>query len=274
LSRVSGRGATINLIQIKGLATNWRGVHAVWQAHVLRRINCCAGNVGEVASGLAHLLGGRHCRTPDMDKSDDMQAPGTRLRLEAERSLLVDPQRDEHYFVVLDGLVVIETASIDERRRIADFLFPGDAISSGALRGLPVIRLRGIEPSTLVRHTLSGWLSGVPIRERVITLEAMAARAHFAGLLTRLQDIDARVASFLLLLATRKGMAAKQGTELDLVVTREDVAAYIAVNPDTLSRSYSRLKALGLIGSPPRHRIPSTALARLAAMTPLAAMIR
>jgi CRP/FNR family transcriptional regulator len=85
-------------------------------------------------------------------------------------------------------------------------------------------------------------------------------------------DADQRLAS-LLLSYYRRRQTDDAGSIVELAIAREDVASYLHINPDTLSRCYSRLRELGVVGRGHRQRLVIRDPARLASLTPLAALI-
>ncbi len=84
-------------------------------------------------------------------------------------------------------------------------------------------------------------------------------------------DCQQRVATFLLELALRIGVAAPcGGIEFEMPLSRTDMADYLGLNADTLSRTMSRMRASGLLSHPDRRRALIRDLAALAARTPAA----
>ena len=55
-------------------------------------------------------------------------------------------------------------------------------------------------------------------------------------------------------LALRTGVSLPSGVAFELPFNRKDIADYLGLNPDTLSRIMSRLKTAGLIGHSERNR--------------------
>jgi CRP-like cAMP-binding protein len=98
-------------------------------------------------------------------------------------------------------------------------------------------------------------------------------RTGLCGIIAGLSDIDARVASFLAAYAIRSGRAetAHAGTEIPLA--REDVADHLLVNPDTLSRAYTRLRDLGVLGRSASSRPLILNWEGLLARTPIADLL-
>ncbi len=62
-----------------------------------------------------------------------------------------------------------------------------------------------------------------------------------------------RIARFLLDMRTRLCMASEVEYELTLPMSREDIANYLAITPETLSRLFAKLERNGLIDADRRH---------------------
>jgi CRP-like cAMP-binding protein len=82
-------------------------------------------------------------------------------------------------------------------------------------------------------------------------------------------DCEQRVATLLVELALRTGASSAQGVAFDLPFNRGDIAAYLGLNPDTLSRIMSRFRGV-LFSHADRSRIVVRDFAALAARTPAA----
>ena len=98
----------------------------------------------------------------------------------------------------------------------------------------------------------------------------MARQAIHAATLGQF-DCEQRVATLLVELALRTGVSsASGGVAFELPFNRTDIADYLGLNPDTLSRIMSRLKAAGLIGHTERNRAVVRDFPALAARSPAA----
>ncbi len=64
-----------------------------------------------------------------------------------------------------------------------------------------------------------------------------------------------RVASFLLMMAEREGRAGRRTDRIELAMTRSDIADFLGLTTETVSRTLSQLKQDGMIGIVGRGRV-------------------
>ena len=85
-------------------------------------------------------------------------------------------------------------------------------------------------------------------------------------------DSSQRLVTFLVELATQIGVPASEGRVVfEMPLSRGEVAEYLGLNADTLSRIMSRLRSQGLLTQPDRHTIFVRDLEALAALSPASA---
>lgn len=209
-----------------------------------------------------------------MTAINEALAAETAISLTRNRSHVLTADGGRFVFTVNRGLVAVEVQVSHTRRRVMDFLLAGDVLTTGMLRGFGTVRLRAIDEASLVRQPWSVWAAGSAAPALMPCLEASALRAHVANAIIGLSDVDARVASFFLALATRQNDTANGDLSFELTMPREDVADYILVNPDTLSRSYSRLREMEILGRNARNHLTILNWNRLEELSPLADLIR
>jgi CRP-like cAMP-binding protein len=96
----------------------------------------------------------------------------------------------------------------------------------------------------------------------------MARRAIHVAAVGRF-DCQQKVATFLLELALRTGTPSPGGgLVFDMPLSRTDVADYLGLNADTLSRTMSRLRSSGVLNHTERNRAVLRDLRALAALSP------
>ena len=156
----------------------------------------------------------------------------------------------EHWYCILSGAARKCSLTTDGRRRIIDFLLPGDFFGFRA-RHLEFFAAEAITGGTVVarypRHSLeiaadSDPLLGRHIRE--ITFEAIArsqARLLILGGVTALDKVGA----FLIEMTDRSFDRTDQTVVLPM--SRYDIADYLAVSVETVSRALTEFKKCGAI---------------------------
>lgn len=187
-------------------------------------------------------------------------APGATFVDEGEPAL--------HVFTVSDGIVKLFKLLADGRRQIVGFLVAGDVF--GFTPGDKyTVSAEAVSPVTLCRfprRQLERAFAEFPGVERqlldAVTRELAAAQDQMV-LLGR-KTAHERLASFLLSLARRQG---HDDDTVDLPMTRTDIADYLGLTMETVSRVFTVLKGSGCIaanGSGKVHILDADALAELA----------
>jgi CRP/FNR family transcriptional regulator len=158
-------------------------------------------------------------------------------------------------FVVVEGLVKVFKLAPDGRERVLNVFRPGDAFAEAALfgDGLYPACAQALAPGLLVtlpRAPLLGLLRAEP----EICLRIMASLSVKLKVLTQrlevtsFQGVAARLASYLLAERRDQGRAL-----LRLPLPKKDLAAYLAMSPETLSRLLAALRASGTVHLRGRH---------------------
>lgn len=179
-------------------------------------------------------------------------------------------------YIVRSGVLMLEINLSGAERQIAALLFPGDMLRAsfappGAAASL--IAASASEVWRLRSSVLDSLAAAEPaVRTYLdrITAERMARQALHATLLGQF-DCEQKLATHLVELALRMGIwRPSGGVAFDLPLSRKDIAHYLGLNPDTLSRVMSRFKANQLIKQSDRTRTLVPDFAMLAARTPAA----
>jgi CRP/FNR family transcriptional regulator len=179
-----------------------------------------------------------------------LEQRATRVRTR-RRQYLAAAGVPEAVYVVRSGLLVLQTLAPDQRRRLLTLYYPGDIFAPAVAPSLPGTVLSALAASDV-------WRLPAPAFEALLA-EDPALTRHVCR---RLADQHARavlhtaivggltgeemVASFLIELALRLGAPRAAGIAFEMPLSRTEMADYLALNADTLSRIMSRLKARGL----------------------------
>ncbi|MHB8780570.1 MAG: Crp/Fnr family transcriptional regulator [Candidatus Geothermincolia bacterium] len=175
-------------------------------------------------------------------------------------------------FVVEQGTVKLLKQSEDGREIILDIAIPGDLFGEVALfDGKPYAEtaqvLEDAVVLTLERSDFFSFLRKNPD----ITLEIIT---ELGGMLRRYQDtiralaaerVEWRIARILVNLAKRAGIAASDTLEINVPITRKDIADMAGTTVETAIRVISNFKRLGILDTQ-RRKIVVTDMKRLEAM--------
>jgi CRP/FNR family transcriptional regulator len=156
-----------------------------------------------------------------------------------------------HIYKVEAGHVCIYRLLADGRRQVVDFAFPGDFIGLGAngqhgmnaqatektrLRCLAVSELRNIVD---VNPELGMELYEAIACELVATRELLMSVSH--------RTAQERIAGFLLALSQRNSRRGEDPATIVLPMTRTDIADFLGLTIETVSRTFSKFRAQGVI---------------------------
>ena len=164
----------------------------------------------------------------------------------------------DHVYSVSGGAVKLYKLMSDGRRQIIGFLFSGDMFGLG-LDGGYVYTAETVTPTQLCRFThrkLDSLMSEIPRLERKlfsVTVKDLVAAQEQMLLLGR-KTAKEKVATFLLRLSRRAVLQGHSSSPIALPMSRADIADYLGLTIETVSRTFTQLKKEGIIGLPdPGH---------------------
>ena len=196
--------------------------------------------------------------------------------LQTRRGQAIGLARDSDLaFIVRSGVLMLRMTLPGSARQVAALLFPGDLIQSGFVPPYAEAMLVAAAAGEILRMRFSVVETLAAGDQAILRYlnEAVASRmrrqAIHAATLGQL-DCEQRVATLLVELALRTGAKSQQGVTFDLPFRRKDIADYLGLNPDTLSRIMSRFRAAPFFSHTDRNRIVVRDFAALAERTPAA----
>ena len=182
---------------------------------------------------------------------------GAECRFARGETLFSEGDVADHHYRILSGAVRLFRMTSDGRRQITGFRLPGEIlgfewgddceVTAEAASDVVAIRCSRVGFSRAIDEQSQ-------VRNRVIDLlrhELCAAQAHL--MILGRQSAEERVVSFLIDFAKR--CHAGDGTPFDLYVTREDMADYLGLTFETVSRTLSGLKRDGYIELPEARQV-------------------
>ena len=154
--------------------------------------------------------------------------------------------------LVLEGLLVLECIPTAHRRRILKLFYPGNIVRTCKVPKLEGLKLVAVTPVRLLQ------MKWPKFEEAIRTEKTISDHFHQQlvdqGSRTTLHESgfgvltgEERVTALLVEFALRLGRPTNGGVSFDIPLTRSEMADYLALNPDTMSRIMSRMKARGLV---------------------------
>lgn len=173
-------------------------------------------------------------------------------------------------FEVVDGVLRIAKIMGDGRRVITGFAHPGDLVGI-SLRDRYLYSAEAVVPARVRRLPRRRFQEAVDrspeLRPELFArlCDEMAAAQEQMMLLAR-KSAEERVASFVLRIAERSAGRLVPGMTIDLPMNRIDMADYLGLTIETVSRTMTKLSARRVIANAGRHGVVVLDPERLAAL--------
>jgi CRP/FNR family transcriptional regulator len=192
------------------------------------------------------------CRALDAPTLAGMRALGTMQRLQPGQSVFHEGDPARRVFMVSHGALKLYTLLADGRRQVTGFMFPGDflGISVDEEYAFTVEALEATELWWFSRESFDQFLATHPQVERELYRLAAheLAEAQRQMVLLGRKAADERLASFFLSLLERvERVSGEPGNAFDLPMSRIDIADYLGLTKETVSRMLAHLRDRKLI---------------------------
>jgi CRP/FNR family transcriptional regulator len=171
---------------------------------------------------------------------------------------------------LVEGTIRLYKLLSDGRRQIIGFAIPGDFLGLSS-RGRYAYSAEAVSDAALCRFKrsdLQRLFSRFPAMERRVLSMAndeLAAAQDQMLLLGRKTPME-KVASFLLALTKRLERVGRKSDQLTLPMNRADIADFLGLTVETVSRTFSRMRGGGIIGLPSPDQVQLLDTCRLAAL--------
>lgn len=205
-----------------------------------------------------------------------LDAHAASLSVRRGQTIALTIDGSEAVFFVRSGALMLHLTLPGDLRQVVTVLYPGDVFRSASAPPDAGARLSAVSAGEILRLRQSSFAALAEDDGALALYFAEASARQTARQALHLAavgrfDCEQRVATFLLELALRTGTRVPGGGfAFELPLTRTDMADYLGLNADTLSRTMSRLRSSGLVSHPERHRAIVRDLATLAALSPAA----
>ena len=195
------------------------------------------------------------------------------INVSAGSSFIEEGAPAAHFFNVTSGVARLFKLLADGRRQITGFARKGDflGLAAGTSYAFSAEAMDSVRACRFSRRKLTGLLADFPALERRLLVNASneLAAAQDQMLLLGRKTARERIASFLQSELTRIP-ACDRGARIatiTLPMTRGDIADYLGLTIETVSRTMTSLRKAGVIGIPTVSQIEipnATALADIA----------
>ena len=174
-----------------------------------------------------------------------------RIYLDTGVPLVDEGETERNVYSVTQGCLKSYKLLADGRRQITGFLFPGDFL--GLTRSdTYTATVEAVTPATLCRlerkelDQLSRAIPNLDRRLHELASETLAELQDHLLLLGR-KTAQERVASFLLTLSRRAVERGSPANPVDVSMSRDDIADFLGLTTETVSRTMTRLRSQNLI---------------------------
>ena len=205
-----------------------------------------------------------------------LAAHASKIRTRKGQSIGLTLDGHEAAYIVRAGALMLQVAAGATPRQVAAFLLPGDVLRGSAVPPHAEASLISANAAELWRFRWSA-MEDFAAADRGLARflqDAAAARLARYALHTAVLgqfSSEQRVATVLTELAMLTGTPSPAGgIVIDMPFRRNDLADYLGLNPDTLSRIVARLRRDGILGHSARSRALVRDFRALARLTPAA----
>lgn len=192
------------------------------------------------------------CGVLDCAKLAQLRSLGSGLQLNAGQTLFYEGAPATRVFTLTRGTLRLSKLLEDGRRHIVGFLHPGDflGISVDDEHAFSAEAIEDAQLCCFPRERFDDFIESHPAMEHELYRQAaheLASAQQQLVLLGR-KTATERLASFLVLLVGRKErVTGKETNVVDLPMRRSDIADYLGLTKETVSRIFSVFRADRLI---------------------------
>jgi CRP-like cAMP-binding protein len=171
--------------------------------------------------------------------------------LQAREHVFFEGDAKDHIYLVEKGTVCLYKTLPDGRRQIVDFAYPGDLIGLGApgdhvfsAQAITLARLRCLPAGLLLEMAHHDPQLGMQLY-RALSDQLLAARDLLLTVGQR--NATERLGALLLALSRRNERIGADPTRIALPMTRADIADFLSLTIETVSRTFTKLRLAGVI---------------------------
>lgn len=199
------------------------------------------------------------CRPLDAATLDDVLAETEQVMLAPRDTLFQEGDRAAHVFTLVQGTAKLTRLLPDGREQVLGFRFAGDVLGYTGAETYPFAAqmLTAAQVCRIERRKLDGLMRRYPaIERRLLDLCVQELAATQEQLVTvGRRTAEARVAAFVLSLADAGKRRHHVGAVLEMPMTRADIADFLGLTLETVSRTLTAFRRRGWVREPGHGRI-------------------
>lgn len=223
-----------------------------------RRDTVAAGQIAETCSRCGSRVTGM-CRPLDVAALDDVAADSDQVSLPARATLFGEGDKATRAFNIMEGTVKLSRLLPDGRQQVVGFRFAGDILgyTTGETYPFDAELLTPGRFCRIERPKLDRLLRAYPTLERRLLdlcLEELEKTQEHVVTVGR-RTAESRVASFLLGLVEAQRRRGPLPPQLQMPMTRADIADFLGLTLETVSRSLTGFRKKGWIEEPAHQRL-------------------
>jgi CRP/FNR family transcriptional regulator len=215
---------------------------------------CCGGRVDCAGCDIRPLA---LCGALEPSQIYAMSSIAHPRKIDTGKQLMQEGDPADDVFTLTEGMLKVYKLMPDGRRQITGFMIPGDFIGL-AYGSSYVYSAEAVVPSTACRFQRTRLLERMTefpeLEHRLLSLasnELAAAQAQM--LLLGRKSARERLASFIHGLAQRRGVG--DGEVMPLPMGRNDIADFLGLTIETVSRIFTAMRKERLITLPDKHSV-------------------
>ncbi|MDO9709028.1 Crp/Fnr family transcriptional regulator [Paracraurococcus lichenis] len=210
------------------------------------------------------------CQPLDSAALDEISSEAQQMTMPAHAAVFREGDPAGRIFTLVDGFAKLTRLLPDGKQQVVGFRFAGDVIGYTTLPTYPfdaelltesrLCRLdRGQLDALLRRYpTLERRMLDLCVQELTATQEQLVTVGR--------RSAEARVAAFLLSLVEASRRRNRPCSVLEMPMTRSDIADFLGLTLETVSRSLTAFRKRGWIREPVHHRVELVNFAALSAL--------
>jgi CRP/FNR family transcriptional regulator len=200
------------------------------------------------------------CRSLEAKTLADLRSIGTVQRLQPEQPVFHEGDPAKRVFMLTLGALKIYTLLGDGRRQITGFMFPGDFLGMTVddEYAFTVEALKTSELYWFSREGFDRFMESNPSVERELYRMAaheLAAAQRQMVLLGRKTAAERLASFFIGLLERQERVSGRPEKSFDLPMSRIDIADYLGLTKETVSRMLAELRSKRLIRLETQNRV-------------------